>query len=249
MWAVSASAMMLAGRSDLAVRAVREFGAGCILAALGASWDGIEQGREVWLGACVGDVGIVGEFLTGEVAIPKSMMYGLARELPPEAVPNPEGEDPWLVADRRSVGAGGDSEASYMAAYLLGRAFGEQTRCAGELAQRSFESVHAAIENRRLAYDSWRVVEWGLAWATNWFEWDRGQRLRSGVASLFVERDLAPECFLELCEDDQLFLLVATKMARGKRGRNYLKRVRRSRVAGRDARLALRLRMIGKLLK
>ena len=84
----TASAVMLAGRGDLASRAVQEFGSRLILRGLSASWDSVGDGTEAWLRASVVDFGAVAEFLGTEVAIPRPMLHGLARTLPPGAVPN-----------------------------------------------------------------------------------------------------------------------------------------------------------------
>ena len=224
---VTASALMVSGREDLALRAVQEFGSGVILRALRASWDSMGDAGDTWLQASVADRGVVGRFLTGEYAIPKPMIYGLARALPPDAVGNEDSEDPWLVADRRAVGTIGESAGAYMAAYLLSRALSQRSCCPGELAQASFESTHAALENGRLQYEGWWLLESKLARYTTWFEWDRCHRLRASVASLFVDEGLAPGLFVRLCENDQLFALVSSRAAKSKRGRNYLKRVRR----------------------
>ena len=223
----TASALMVAGREDLALRAVQEFGSGVILRALRVSWDSVGHVGDTWLQAAVGDRAVVGRFLAGEYAIPKPLIYGLARALPPDAVGNEEGEDPWLVAYRRAVGTIGDAAGAYMAAYLLSRALSQRSRCPGELVQASFESTHAALETGRLQYEGWRLLESQRAWSTTWFEWDRCHWLRANVASLFVEARLAPGLFARLCENDQLFALVASRAAKSKRGRNYLKQVRR----------------------
>ena len=245
----TASALMVSGREDLALRAVQEFGSGVILRALRASWDSMGDTGDTWLQASVGDRGVVGRFLTGEYAIPKPMIYGLARALPPDAVGNEDGEDPWLVADCRAVGAIGDSAGAYMAAYLLSRALSQRSCCPGELAQASFESTHAALENGRLQYEGWRLLESKLARYTTWFEWDRCHRLRASVASLFVDEGLAPGLFVRLCENDQLFALVSSRAAKSKRGRNYLKRVRRFMEEEVGGGFAARVKIIVELLR
>ena len=77
------------------------------------------------------------------------MLYELARTLSPDAVPNEYGEDPWLISWRHAVGTIDDSSASYIAAYLLSRAFGQRSLCPGELAQLSFERTHADAAKHR----------------------------------------------------------------------------------------------------
>lgn len=58
-----------------------------------------------------------------------------------------------------------------------------------------------------------------------WFEWDRCQRLRVGVANLFVERGLSHSVFGELVQDIQLFNAVAEQATRARQGRSYPKLV------------------------
>ena len=120
---VTLSALMLAGRHDLAPDAVHEFGSTSTLRALKAVWDRSPAEVGAWLQPSTGDVGAVAEFLVGVSTIPRLMMYRLARVLAPEAVPNDYGKDPWLIAERNAVGGIDDTDATYLHAYLLSRAF------------------------------------------------------------------------------------------------------------------------------
>ena len=245
----AALAAMLAGRGDLALRAVQEFGSRLILRVLGTSWDSLDDGVDDWLNASVVDSAAVAEFLATEPTIPGPMLYGLARTLTPDAVPNDYGEDPWLISDRHMVGAIDDSAASYMAAYLLSRALGKRSRCPGQLAQLSFESTHAAAASNRLLDEGWRLLESRLPWSATWFEWDRCHRLRAGVTDLFIDRELAPSIFARLCENNQLFSLLSDRASRNRRGRNYLKRVRRCIESQRDPTSAARVTILKRLLR
>ena len=245
----AALAAMLAGRSDLALRAVQEFGSMLILQVLGTSWASLGDGVDDWLNASVVDSGAVAEFLATEPAIPGPMLYGLARKLPPDAVPNEYGEDPWLISDRHKASATDDSAASYMAAYLLSRALGRGSRCPGQLAQLSFERTHAAVASNRLLDEGWRLLESRLPWSVTWFEWDRCHRLRAGVTDLFIERGLAPSIFAKVCENNHLFSLLSDRASRNKRGRNYLKQVRRCIEGQRDPTSAARATILKKLLR
>ena len=245
----TASAVMLAGRDDLASRAVQEFGSRLILQALSGVWGCVGERVDAWLLASVVDPAAVGEFLATEPAIPGPMLYGLARTLPPDAVRNDSGEDPWLISYRHSVGELDDSAASYMAAYLLSRALGQRTRFPGELAQLSFERAHAAVASNRLVSEGWRLMESRLPWSVIRFDLDRCQRLRVAVTDLFIDRGLAPGLFATLCQNDQLFSLLSRRAARSRRGRKYLKRVRQFIEEELDARLAVRAGVIGRLLR
>ena len=87
----AARALIRSRREELATRAVKELGAGIVLEALRAAWDVAGDGRDVWLGACAADAGAVRDFLRGNLSVPGPLLYGLARLLRPDAVPN-EGE-------------------------------------------------------------------------------------------------------------------------------------------------------------
>ena len=240
---------ILAGRDDLAPRAVREFGSKFVLLALCFSWDSVGDGVYSWLHALVGESAAIAKFLAAESTIPMQMLHGLARTLPPDAVPNDYGDDPWLISWRHAVGTIEESAASYMAAYLLSRALGQRSLCPGELAQISFESTHVAAASNRLTVEGWRLLESRLPWSASWFEWDRCRQLRAGVTELFIDRGLAPGLFARLCTDDELFFLLVDRASRRRRGRDYLKRVRRSIEHERDARLKVRASMIKNCLR
>ena len=244
----AALALMLTRRGDLAPRAVQEFGPRLILQALTTTWDTVADGTDAWLHASTRDLVAVAEFLATEASIPRPMLYRLTRTVPPRAVPNDYGDDPWLIAARHAVGDLEDDAASYMAAYLLTRAFSNRTRSAGELAQLSLERTHAALAGNRLLYDGWRLLESQLPWSATWFEWDRCHRVRAGVVALFVDRDLDPGLFARVCEGDQLFSSLSERAVRSKRGRSFLKRVRRSLEDARDGRLAVRVSIVDRLL-
>ena len=245
----TASALVLAGRGDLASRAVREFGSMPILNALSAAWDATGTGVESWLHASAEDPTAVAEFLAAGSIIPRPMMHGLARILPPQAVPNDYGEDPWLIASRHGVGVIDDTAASFMAAYLFSRALTRRSRSAAELTHLTFESVHSALVSNRLPLEAWRLLESRLPRSAIFFESDRCRRLRASVVALFIDRDLPPALFARLCSSEKLFSLLSEEAARSRRGRRYLKRVRRRMDEELDPRLAVRLSIVKALLK
>ena len=249
MEAAAVEAILLAGRDDLATRAVHEFGPRRLLRSISTSSRSIGDRLGTWLRASVSDTVAVAEFLATQPAISRPMLYGLARALPPDAVPNEYGEDPWLIAHRNAEGPINEAAASYTAAYLMSRALGERSRCSGELAQLSFESIHAAVANDQLPDEGWRLLELRLPRSSYWRQWDRCHRLRSGVTDLFIDRDLAPGIFARLCGDDSLFSLLSREAADSWRGRYYLKRVRQYIADERDASLASRAGLVEEVLR
>ena len=242
------SAAMVGGRSDLASQAVQALGSGMVLRALSASWDSICDGNRRWLEESVGEPADVARFLSTGSRIPMAMLYALCRVLPPDAVPSEHGDDPWLVSWGSSVGEIEHAAASYMGAYFICRALGRRSTCPGELTRTSFERIHTDAGSGRLMRESWLLMEPRLPWIASWSEWDRCHRIRVGVADLFVDRNLSPVLFGELCEDDQLFSQLVDRVAKSKRGRNYLKRVRRAMYRQGNGRLDARERMLRKRL-
>ena len=242
-------AAMLARRDDLAPDTVEAFGSRVVLQVLGGSWDIVKEASKAWLHSAARDTATVAEFLVTESGIPRAMLYGLARILPPDAVPNECGEDPWLVSHRHSVGKVEDPAASYMAAYLLSRALGPRSRCPGELAQLSFEAAHTAAAKNGLTEGGWRLLKSRLPRTTPRLRWNRCHQLRVGVADLFIKGELPPSLFMGLCEDDELFLLLLYRATKRKRGRAYLELVLRYIVEEGDSTLADRGRIIEKLIR
>ena len=246
--AATVEAILSAGRDDLATKTVHEFGSRRLLRSVNASSRSLGDRLGTWLRASVGDIVAVAEFLACQPAISREMLYGLGQALPPDAIPNEYGEDPWLIAHRNAEGSINDVAASYMAAYLLSRALGQRTRCPGGLAQLSFESVHAAVANGQLPDEGWRLLESRLPQSPYWRSWDRCHRVRAGVADLFIDRDLDPGVFVRLCADEVLFSLLSKEAADSWRGCKYLKRVRRLIEDERDASLASRAVVIEEAL-
>jgi hypothetical protein len=242
-------AIISSGRDDLATRASHEFGSRRLLRSICTLSTSLGGRLGSWLRAPVGDTVAVAEFLATQRAIPRQMLYCISRALPPDAVPNEHGEDPWLIAHRNAEGSINDADASHVAAYLLSRALGKQSQSPGELAQLSFESVHVAVANDQLPDEGWRLLESRLPDSPYWYVWDRCYRLRVGVTDLFIDRDLAPGVFAKLCANDSLFSLLSKEAAESSRGRKYLRRVRRLIEDERDASLAPRADVIEDALR
>lgn len=244
------TAIFAAGRTDLAQRAVAAVGSLEVLRALAVS---VRSGRlpsdfDRWLDAAA-QPGAVAELFARPEPLPRQMLAMLARSVGPDDIPNDYGEDPWLTAVRRAEGETSGLEEIHLRALLLARSLGWRSRNQAELAQLGFEPIHRAAAQGTLPEESWRWLDQGLPWSILWFEWDRCQRIRAGVATLFVERDLSPEIFGSLVDDGGLFVAVAEQVARSSRGRIYLKRVRRALNESSRPSAAARRTLLGKLIK
>lgn len=223
-------AMIKAGRTDLVDRTVREAGT---LAVLQASATVLRSeihdkaDSERWIRAAA-QPGVVAQLFAGGEGQPRRLLAHVARVLGPDDVPNDYGEDPWLSAMHRADGRVSEADETYLRAFLLARALSWRSRNQAELARLGFEMTHSAATANRVSDESWRWLEPHLPWSILWFEWDKCERLRTGVVNLFVERELNPELFGRLVQDEALFGLLAKQAARTSKGRAYLKRVRRT---------------------
>lgn len=240
-------AMILADRDDLSTRALGEVGASRLLRLVARHHEVL--GRDVrrlssWLSPALSEPGTVAEFLSEGAASSWSVLVAVAASLPPDAVPNDYGVDPWLTAARAAKESQRSEPPLYLSAYLLSRALGRRSRNPGEIAQLGFEQVHHAASRGELPEDAWNLLRARLPWSFSWLDWDRCPRILAGVADLFVDRDLAPERFAQIARDDRLFSMLVDTVARRSQGREYLKRVRRwMKDAGRTA-YARRIRVI-----
>ncbi len=249
--AAAVAAIMTANREDLAERTVREIGSFEMLRVIAAEFAGErceQHGLDKWIVAATADLPAVAELLVGSPAQSVTFLSAIARLLPPDAVPNDFGTDPWLIASGRATGAIVEGGDLFLKAYLLSRALGPRSRNAAELAQIGFESTYLAAGADRLPEEVWRMLERRLPRSMFWFDWDRCVRIRTAVVDLFVDRDLAPDLFAQIARDDSLFTSLAEVAARSRRGRDFLKRVRRAIKEDSERRFASRISVIDKIL-
>jgi hypothetical protein len=241
------AALVVAGRVDAVPSAVREFGSLQILDAAQII-SRSEKELSPWLSAAVRDRCAVAQFLATRSSVSRSLLHQLARLLPPDAVPNDYGADPWLTGWRNASDVLDETNTTYVAAYLLSRALGSRSRSAADLVQVSLERVYWAAANDNVPDDAWRLLDDRLPGSIFWSPWDRCQRLRSGVANLFVDRELAPGVFAQLFHADELFLALVSEAARSSRGSRYIRLVHRVLKREHTNISAVRMRMIEELL-
>jgi hypothetical protein len=181
-----------------------------------------------WLRALAHDVVAVAQLLSRGIIRSRPLLVGLARVLPPDAVPNDTGNDPWLAACGPVEGYVSESNWNYLGAYLLCRALGVRSRSSAELAIHTFERVHTALGQRQMPDDGWRLLESRLPWNLFWLEWDRCRRVREAVGKLVVEHDFPLSMFDQLTNDHDLFAALVSDTASVSHGRAYLKFLRQA---------------------
>jgi hypothetical protein len=156
-----------------------------------------------------------------------SMVVAIAHLSHPDDVPNTYGEDPWLIALRGASGTLKQFDEDFLAAFLLARALGQESRSQAELLRYSYTQVYKAFEEHRFSSEVESLAKWRLRWGS-WYDWDSCSRLRETVTGRFVDHDLDPETFGRLTDDDRLALSLIDEAARTGRGRKYLDRVRKA---------------------
>lgn len=222
-------AMMLADRHDLAPRAAREIGGLSLLQLIASKVKTVGDARSLatWLRAALTDASVAAEFLSSQNGSTWAILSAIAALMPPDAVPNEYGADPWLLAVEAATRTDRSGMPVILSAYLLSRGLGRRSRNPGELACLSFEQVHEATRLNQLPDEAWSVLQARLPWSFNWFDWDRCPRIRAAVGDLFVDRDLQPSAFVDITSKDGLFNALADTISRNGRGRHFLKEVRR----------------------
>lgn len=245
------AAIFTARRSDLATAATQALGPQDVLAAVAngmlrselTSADG-----ERWVRAAA-DPGAVAQIFVKSPGLPLGFLALVSRVLGPDDLPNDYGDDPWCVAVQRGLGQLPEQENNQFRAFLLARSFGQRSRNQAQLTRLGFEATHAAAAVNRLDDRSWRWLDERLPRSMFWYNWDRCQRLRAGVVSLFVERHLSPETFGRLVVDERLFELLAEQAARSWSGCAFLKQVRQALMNAQDTSGFTRRYLIEQLLK
>jgi hypothetical protein len=226
----SVKAMIAARRGDLAPRIIREFGASMVLRIVASKFRTGNADRGAladWLATAVSDLATVAKFLAEESDLSWDLLSDIAIRLPPDAVPNEYGVDPWILASAAAGRAETTGVPPFLGAYLLTRALGRCSHSPGELAQLGFEPTHRATSANQLPQEAWRLLEPRLPSSWSWFDWDRCLRIRAAVGDLFVDRELSPGLFANITGDDRLFAVLAEAIAHARRGREFLQRVRR----------------------
>jgi hypothetical protein len=245
------TAMIVANRDDLAMRAIREIGSFNVLQVLASLFDiatGDRRSLRPWLLAAASEPATVAQFLANGQCRSWRLLSAIAHLMPPDSVPNDYGVDPWVIAARAADGSTSGDTSLFLRAYLLSRALGSRSHSPGELAQLGFEPIYIAASAEQLPDEAWRVFEYRLPWSFKWFDWDRCLRIRAAVAGLFVDRELSFELFAQIASDDRVFAATAETVARSGRGRNFLKRVRRWMKDESTQRYAARIRVIERLV-
>jgi len=228
----AAHALLAAGRIGPAATIINRADPADLVRAL-ESDEADPDARLGWLVALCRDLNKTAAALaTGQMRRMATIVV-IARQTHPDDVPNAYGVDPWVIALRSGTGPLDRSDEDFLAAFLLARALGLQSRSQAELLRYSYTRVHKAFQEKRLSRETENLASSRLGWGA-WLDWDNCSRLRETVTRKFVEYDLEPESFGLLTDDGPLALSLIDEAARTGRGRNYLERVRKALTGARE---------------
>ncbi len=174
--------------------------------------------------ACI-DLDGVASLLSQRTRQSRELLLLLASALPPEAVPNEYGGDPWVIALSNLIAAEGALPVE-LCAYGFRRALSWRSRSVEALLRLTFEPLHEAATRQAIPADSWKLLEEVLPWVSSYDAWDSGLRLRQATAKRCVEQSMRPECFVELVASEHLFIDVMDSVWQLWGGPRYLRGVK-----------------------
>jgi hypothetical protein len=225
----AARALIAAGRISPAASIISQADPADLVCALEAN-EANPKARLAWLTALCRDLNkTAAALVTGQVKRMATLLV-VARHTRPDDIPNAVGEDPWFIALRTASGELDQSDGDFLAAFLLTRALGWESRSPAELLRFSYTTVYKAFQQRRFSRETETLASWRLGWRTL-FDGDDCSRLTESVTRRFVENDLNPEIFGRLTEDGNLAIALIDEAARTGRGRRYLERVSQTLIA------------------
>jgi hypothetical protein len=197
--------------------------------------------------ACL-HIDAVASFLAHTKSLSMQLVMRIASELPPDAVPNEFGTDPWFtaLADMRNVGGELPIE---MYAYGFRRALGSRSRSVGPLLCLTFEPLHKAASEQAIPESSWQSLQHSLPWTKPTESWDGSLRLRRAVAKRCVEISATAEEFVSLTTSERVFTLLLDEVWEQWGGSRYLKRIGEVLGGTSNSRLQPRLRLIEEYVK
>lgn len=216
--------LLAAGRIGPAANIISRIEAGTLVVALES--EGVRPNvLRGWLEALCRNSNKTAAVLASGHVTRMATVVAIARQTHPDDVPNAFGEDPWIVAILGASGSLNRSDQDFLAAFLLTRALGRESRSQADLFRYSYDRVYKGFEEGRFSYETEGLATRRLDWGT-WFTWDNCSRLRETVTRRFVEHDLEPEIFGRLVDDFSLAMSLFDEAVRTGRGRKYLERVR-----------------------
>lgn len=243
----AARALLAAGRARPAMKLIPRLAIGDLAPIIEAS-DAFTPAAYAWIEVLCRDRNRIAAVLASGTVKRMSTLRAIASFSQPDDVPNAYGDDPWLIGLRSASGTLSRTDQDFLAAYLIARALGRESRSQAELMQFSYTQVYKAFQERRFSSDAARFARGRLGYGF-WLDWDDCSRLRETVVGRFVDFDLDPAVFGRLTDDGVLAGSLIDEAARSGRGRKYLDRVRRTLKHANEKALRVRADYIAQKLK
>ncbi|WP_163004521.1 hypothetical protein [Pseudomonas viridiflava] len=216
-------AMLSAGRVGTAMTMINKAHTKELIRALESESADPETVR-AWLAALCRDYNKLAKVLaSGQVRLMTTIVT-IARHSSPDDVPNSYGEDPWLIALQSASGPLNQSDENFLAAFLLSRALGWESRSQAELLQYSYTKIYKGFQDQLFSRDTEKLANSRLG-RGSWLDWDSCSRLRETVVKRFIEHNLEPAIFGRLTDENFLEISLIDEAAHSKKGKAYLKRV------------------------
>jgi hypothetical protein len=238
--------------TDAIDRVCESVGASTVLTTLTDKWDARDStelpSRETpWLRAASSPTSIAYLLSQGRPRRAATLVV-IASHFSPDDIPNDYGQDPWFTALSGARGNLAQRDDLFLKSWTLARALGRRSRNQAELFRFAFEDVYVAVLDSCLPEHCWDLLDGKLVDSKFWGSWDRGRRVRAGVASAFVERELNPHVFGNLTKREDIFEQLALEANTLFWGRNYLKHVKHALKEEDDDRLDERIEILKDIL-
>lgn len=243
---VALKAAVMGLRDDGAIRsAVEVFGALALLDCVQRLTLGRHEVPQLqsWIRHACFHLGDVASFLAHTKAPSTQVVQSIARELPPDAIPNDFGADPWLTA-LDGIRLAGAELPIELQAYGFRRALGHRSRSVGPLLQRTFDAIHRAASEGTLPNPSRQLLLESLPWIKPSEVWDIGLQLRRAVAKRCVEEPVAAAEFATLTNSSALFGMLLDEIWNQWGGSRYLKKTKEAMLGMSDIEIQSRRRLI-----
>jgi hypothetical protein len=135
--------------------------------------------------------------------------------------PNGATEDAWLKSIKHS-NIQISSQHQELLAYLICRGLSYISPQASALLALTFDMVHSLISNSKLKQDAWYKIEQFLPKSRTFFEWDRCERLRRGIAETLVRHNVPANEFILISASDYNFSQIVKEIKSYTGGKVYL---------------------------
>lgn len=225
-------AIMEADRSDLAYITTETFGAITILQVLDQVLTNdiflSSSSLAEWLSVSLQKPEAAKVFLTKKGSGNRKIMFAIAHHTHPDYIDgNPLDNDPWFTALQLRTTELPLTAREYLAGYLLSRAFGNCSSNPLELITWSLDVIYDACLKSRLNEEVWSLVMGRLPRPSWWQEWDRCERLRLGVAEIFLKKRFSARFFCDVTTNLHLFKQLSQLVySDGKSGRAFISEVK-----------------------